>query len=201
MFGPRAKQRLGAFISPLTRLLVRRHWHPNTITMLGLLLNLVAAVLFASGHFFSGGITVLIAGLCDSLDGEIARASNNGSKFGALLDSTLDRYSEIFIAFGLAVHFIKTHYMITTAVLFFALAGSLMVSYVRARAEGLGEECVVGLMQRPERIVIIGISALIGKTALIVALWTIALMANYTVIERLWHIRKKTRPVELDMSK
>lgn len=203
IFGPGSKQLLSAWVSPLTRLLVRRHWHPNAMTVLGLVLNALAAVLFGLGRYLAGGITVLVAGMCDLLDGEIARATDNGTKFGALLDSTLDRYSEILVTFGLAVSFVRTAHFGTAAVLFFALAGSLMVSYVRARAEGLGEECRVGLMQRPERIVVIGVSAVlagfVGTTALTVALWLIALTSNYTVLERLLHVRKKARPVQVDV--
>ena len=200
VFGPRSKQLLAYLISPLTKVLVRKHWDPNTITVLGLLLNIAASVLFAFGRFLWGGVTVLVAGLCDLLDGEIARAADDDTNFGALLDSTLDRYSEIFVAFGLAVYFVRAEHLVTTAVLFFALAGSLMVSYVRARAEGLGEECLVGFLQRPERIVVIGVGGILGRLGVTVALWVIALLANYTVLERLLHVRRKARPAKADAS-
>lgn len=197
-------------LKPLTSLFVRVGLHPDILTFLGLLLNLAAAVIFAKGWFHVAGLVMLLGGLFDVLDGEVARASHKGSKFGALLDSTLDRYSEIFVSFGIAVYYIgmliRTHSVLSIAALtalFFALAGSLMVSYVRARAEGLGEECKVGIMQRPERIIIIVTGALLsvlGKIFLIIALWLVAFFANFTVIERIWYIWKKTRSLRLDQT-
>jgi len=188
-------------LRPLTWLLAKSGVHPDLLTALGLIGNVLAAVLFAWGRFRWAGGMMLIGGLCDVLDGEVARASERGSKFGALLDSTLDRYSEIFVAFGITVYFIRSGWVLTSAGLFFGWAGSLMVSYVRARAEGLGEECKVGLMQRPERVVAIAGGALIGVKALAVVVWIIALLTNFTVAERLWYVWKKTRDLELTEGK
>jgi CDP-diacylglycerol--glycerol-3-phosphate 3-phosphatidyltransferase len=121
---------------------------------------------------------------------------HKSSTFGALLDSTLDRYSEIFVAFGITVFFVRNGWVMTSAILFFALAGSLMVSYVRARAEGLGETCKVGLMQRPERVLAIAAGGIIGVKTLAVVMWIIAFLTHFTVAERLWHVWKKTRHLE-----
>jgi len=171
--------------------------HPDLLTALGLIGNILAAVLFAVGRFRGAGGMMLLGGLCDVLDGEVARAGQRGSRFGALLDSTLDRYSEIFVAFGITVYFVRSGWVLTCAVIFFLLAGSLMVSYVRARAEGLGEECKVGVMQRGERVVAIAVGALIGVRALVIVIWIIALLANFTVAERLWHVWRKTKRLDL----
>ena len=184
-------------LRPLTRLLVKSGVHPDLLTVLGLMGNILAAVLFAWGRLRWAGGMMLLGGLCDALDGEVARAGQRGSKFGALLDSILDRYSEIFVAFGITVYFIRSGWVLTSAGLFFGWAGSLMVSYVRARAEGLGEECKVGMMQRGERVIAIAGGALIHVKALIVVIWIMALLANFTVAERLWHVRKKTRYLEI----
>ena len=120
----------------------------------------------------------------------MARRGRNRTKFGALLDSTADRYAEIFVYFGIAVDFVRAEWWATSTALFFAMAGSLMVSYIRARAEGLGEKCSVGFMQRPERVIAIGVGALLGREALAVVMCGIALLANFTALERLWHLRK-----------
>ncbi len=200
MIVSRFKEDFAKGLRPLTRLLAKSGVHPDLLTALGLIGNILAAVLFAWGRFRWAGGMMLIGGLCDVLDGEVARAGQRGSKFGALLDSTLDRYSEIFVAFGITVYFIRSGWVLTSAVTFFVLAGSLMVSYVRARAEGLGEECTVGVMQRGERVIAIAGGALIGVKALVVV-WIIALLANFTVGERLWHVWKKTRYPEITEGK
>lgn len=197
----RFKEEFTKRLRPLTWLFVKSGVHPDLLTALGLMGNILAAVLFALGRFRWAGGMMLIGGLCDVLDGEVARASQKGTKFGALLDSTLDRYSEIFVAFGIAVYFVRCGWVWTSAVIFFALAGSLMVSYVRARAEGLGEECTVGMMQRGARVIAVAGGALIGVEALAVVVWIIALLANLTVVERLWHVWKKTRHPELTEGK
>lgn len=189
----KAKQTVALVLWPLTSFFVRVRLHPDFMTLLGLLLNLIAGVAFTEGRFRLAGLLVLAAGLCDVLDGQIARTGSQGSKFGALLDSTVDRYSEILVFFGMSVYFIKLGEWITGAALFFAMCGSLMVSYVRARAEGLGEECKVGFFQRPERVIAMGVGALLGRVVLEAVIWVMALVANYTVGERLWYIWKKTR--------
>lgn len=141
---------------------------------------------------------ILIAGLFDILDGRVARATNRVTKFGALYDSTLDRYGEVLIFFGLAYYFSRSELMLwgfdwSTLVILsvsMALGGSVMTSYVRARAEGLGLECKVGIMQRSDRLVYLGIGALFFKFTLVLALILIAIMANITAIQRLYHVWK-----------
>lgn len=193
----RFKEDFARGLRPLTRLLVKSGVHPDLLTVLGLMGNVLAAVLFALGRFRWAGAMVLIGGLCDVLDGEVARASQRGNKFGALLDSTLDRYSEIFVAFGITVYFVRSGWIFTSVGIFFAWVSSLMVSYVRARAEGLGEECKVVVMQRAEGVVGIAGGALIGVKALVVVVWISALLANFIVAERLWYVWKKTRYLEI----
>ena len=188
----KVKDDVAAMLQPSTNFLVRLHCSPDVLTLLGFALNLVAATLFALGFYRWGGLAVLVAGIFDFFDGQVARAGQTASKFGALLDSTVDRYSEIIVWFGLAVSFIKAGSLWTSSALFFAMAGSLMVSYVRARAEGLGEECKVGFMQRPERVIALGVGGLIGTMGLPIAAWGIAILSNVTTLERVLHVRRQT---------
>ncbi len=158
-------------INPLIQLLIKLRVTPNMVTAFGLGLNLVATIIFIYGaefssrgdHSFVGwaGATILIAGLFDMIDGRLARMSNQANPYGALFDSVIDRYSEMIMFFGICYYFVSQDYFLSSIFAFIAMIGSLMVSYTRARAEGLGVECSVGLMQRPERILIIGISAML----------------------------------------
>jgi phosphatidylglycerophosphate synthase len=157
-------------INPFVRLLIKVGFTPNSVTLTGLLLNMGVAVLFIVGGVHGhrgdlryvgwGGALILFAGLFDMLDGQVARLGNMKSTYGALYDSVLDRYSELFTFLGICYYLVAHHYFLSSMVGFFGLIGSMMVSYTRARAEGLGIECKGGLMQRPERVVLIGVSAL-----------------------------------------
>jgi len=157
-------------INPLVRLLIRAGLTPNMVTTIGLLLNIGVAIIFISGaeegrrgdlsYVGWAGALILFAGLFDMLDGQVARLGNMSSRFGALYDSVLDRYSELILFLGICYYLVAHHYFLSSLFAFIGLIGSMMVSYTRARAEGLGIECKDGLMQRPERIIIIGVSAL-----------------------------------------
>src|ERR1700748_3593280 len=164
-------------INPLVRLLIRAGLTPNMVTTIGLLLNIGVAIIFISGaeegrrgdlsYVGWAGALILFAGLFDMLDGQVARLGNMSSVFGALYDSVLDRYSEMVMFLGICYYLIAHHYFLSSLFAFIALIGSMMVSYVRARAEGLGVECKGGLMQRPERIVTLGLFAMLcGVTSL-----------------------------------
>jgi phosphatidylglycerophosphate synthase len=157
-------------INPLVRFLIKIGLTPNGVTTIGFLLNVVVTVIFIKGAEdqnrsdlsyigWAGGM-ILFAGLFDMLDGQVARLGNMSSKFGALFDSVLDRYSELVMFFGICYYLVAHHYFLSSLFAFIALIGSMMVSYTRARAEGLGIECKDGLMQRPERVITIGVSAL-----------------------------------------
>jgi phosphatidylglycerophosphate synthase len=143
---------------------------PNMVTTIGLVLNIGVAIIFISGaeegrrgdlsYVGWAGALILFAGLFDMLDGQVARLGNMSSPFGALYDSVLDRYSELILFLGICYYLVSHHYFMSSLFAFIGLIGSMMVSYTRARAEGLGIECKDGLMQRPERVIIIGVSAL-----------------------------------------
>jgi CDP-diacylglycerol---glycerol-3-phosphate 3-phosphatidyltransferase len=180
-------------LQPVVNSFVKHQLNPNLLSSLSLIISLVAAIFYARGVIFVAGIFLLLGGIFDMVDGSVARASNRVTRFGALLDSTLDRYSEIFVFFGMGIYFVNTYEATTEGILlimavFSAIAGSVMVSYVRARAEGLGFECKVGVMQRPERVVLLGLGSLIGESALIIAVVIVAVLANLTAVQRIYHI-------------
>ena len=185
-------------ISPATDFFIKHGVNPNFFTTVGLIISAIATYVLAIGSLRFGGALVLLAGTFDILDGRVARATNRVTKFGALYDSTLDRYGEVMIFFGLAYYFSQNVLIIagldwsTLAVVSvsMALGGSIMTSYVRARAEGLGLECKVGIMQRAERLVYLGFGAVFHKYTLVLALIVIAILANFTAIQRLHYVWK-----------
>jgi len=157
-------------INPLIGLLVKWKVRPNTVTTTGLAINTLATIILIYGgetgqrndHSFIGwaGVVILFAGLFDMIDGRLARVGKMASKFGALYDSVLDRYSEMIMFLGICWYLVAHSYFLSSLFAFVAMIGSVMVSYVRARAEGLGAHADVGMMQRPERVIIIGVSAI-----------------------------------------
>lgn len=194
-------------IDPFIRGMIKIGITPNIVTFIGFLGNIVAAGFFvyAATHLQNnsmevvgwGGAIILFAGLFDMMDGRLARVGNMSSKFGALWDSTLDRYSELISLFGIVMYFFEggTYWFWFAIITFLAMIGSVMVSYVRARAEGLGIECKVGLMQRPERVVVTALGAILTGIfntgwCLAIAMALIAVLANITAFWRVWHCYK-----------
>ncbi len=165
-----AQQGIYLIINPFVKGLIRIGLTPNMVTTIGLVLNLGVAIIFIIGAertnrgdlSFIGwaGALTLFAGLFDMLDGQVARLGNMKSSFGAMYDSVLDRYSEMILFLGICYYLISHHYFFSSLLAFIAMIGSMMVSYTRARAEGLGVECKGGLMQRPERVILIGVTAI-----------------------------------------
>src|SRR6201991_295491 len=175
----RTSLQLGIYkvIDPVVRVFIKLGLTPNIVTSIGFLLNVGVAVIFIIGaeegnrgdltYVGWAGALILFAGLFDMLDGQVARLGNMKSTFGALYDSVLDRYSELVMFLGICYYLVAHHYFLSSIFAFIALIGSMMVSYVRARAEGLGVELKGGLMQRPERIVTLGLFAMLcGVTSL-----------------------------------
>lgn len=182
---------------------------PNMVTTIGFVGNVVAAFLFIHASQLTplsmgfswigwGGAILLFSGLFDMMDGRLARLGNMSTTFGAFWDSTLDRYSELFSLFGITLYLMTASGIWAGVITFLALVGSIMVSYVRARAEGLGIECKVGLMQRPERVVVTALAAIItGMTGnlwwLIGGMTLIAVLANITAFWRVAHCYKQLK--------
>jgi CDP-diacylglycerol--glycerol-3-phosphate 3-phosphatidyltransferase len=169
----RTNLQLGIYkvIDPVVKVFIKLGLTPNAVTTIGFILNVGVAIIFIFGAeegnrgdmSFVGwaGALILFAGLFDMLDGQVARLGNMKSTFGALYDSVLDRYSELIMFLGICYYLVGHHYFLSSIFAFFALIGSMMVSYVRARAEGLGIESKGGLMQRPERVVTLGLCAVV----------------------------------------
>ena len=175
---------------PAARLLAALGLSPNAVSVLGLLVAGGSAYLLSTGRFWAGGVVLLTAGLFDLMDGALARHTGRESRFGALLDSTLDRVSEAVVLIGLLVHYLETDSTEGVLLTYLALAGSVMVSYLRARAEGLGIECTVGIMTRPERVVVLGVGLIVGHwwpVAVLAVLAAIAALTLVTSAQRLAH--------------
>jgi CDP-diacylglycerol--glycerol-3-phosphate 3-phosphatidyltransferase len=184
----------GKIIGKIVEWLALSRIHPNVLTFIGLLINVVAAFLFAAGRFRAAGLVVLGAGLFDMVDGRVARETNRVTKFGGFFDSVLDRYSDMALFMGLLVYYASINrffYIVLTAIV---MTGSVMVSYARSRAECTIPQCKVGFLERPERIVLIIIGALFDRMAPV--LWVIARLSNITVIHRMIHTFQEARRLE-----
>jgi CDP-diacylglycerol--glycerol-3-phosphate 3-phosphatidyltransferase len=183
------------FTQPIVRLLSRTPLTPNAITWLGFFLTIIAGALIVTGHLLAAGVVVLVAGFFDMLDGALARVTERITRFGAILDSTLDRLSEAVLLLSLLAVFVREQQFASSLLVGIALLGSLMVSYIRARMEGLGIECKAGLFTRPERVIILALALMLSQFdhALIVALGLISILSFYTVVERLVYAWRQTK--------
>ncbi len=164
---------------------------PNGLTLIGFFLNVIVAAFLAGGFLRLGGVLLLLAGAFDTLDGALARVTGLSSRFGAFLDSTLDRYSEAILLFGLSFEGMQRGDRTVVLLAFAVIIGSLMVSYCRARAEGLNLDCEVGIAPRPERVLILGLGLIVGLE--IVALAILAVITHVTAVQRILHVRAATR--------
>jgi CDP-diacylglycerol--glycerol-3-phosphate 3-phosphatidyltransferase len=164
----------------------------NMLTVIGFILNAAVAAVIATGHPQWGGAFLLFASAFDMLDGAVARATGTTSKFGGFLDSTLDRYSESVVFLGVLIYLLDTDDAKTGAILVFvATVGSLMISYARARAEALGWRASVGLVARPERVILLALCLLIDRP--LWALWALAVMTHVTAVTRILHVWRISR--------
>ncbi len=181
-----------ALSAPVGRALAATGISPNALTIIGFVISLVAAFLVARGHFLAGALVILGSGLFDTLDGAVARAQNRVTRFGAALDSTLDRYSEAALFFALLWFYLPQGSALPVALIYAVLVGSLLVSYVRARAEGLGIGGKEGLFTRPERIIVLAAGLIANQV--MVALVALAILTHLTVVQRLVNIWKSSTP-------
>jgi CDP-diacylglycerol---glycerol-3-phosphate 3-phosphatidyltransferase len=211
-------------INPLIDVFVKIGITPNVVTTIGFFINIVAASIFVCGasaertdlsYVGWGGAVILLAGLFDMIDGRLARVGKMESRFGAMYDSVLDRYSELVMFLGICYYLVAQSYFLSSLFAFIAMIGSLMVSYIRARAEGMGIDCKGGLMQRPERILLIGVSAVLcgalddytgivkitfpntdfpifeSITLFTFPIFLLAILANWTAVQRLIESKKE----------
>jgi len=175
---------------PIVGILSKSGITPNALTFINLALNIAAAYVIATGHFLLGGVLVLVSGLFDLFDGALARFTKQTTKFGAILDSTVDRISEAAILCGLLIWYVPQEGASLKIVLIFVvLIGSFLVSYIRARAEGVGLQCQVGLFTRAERVIVLAIGLLINQ--IFIALCILAVFVFITVVQRLVYLWKQ----------
>jgi CDP-diacylglycerol---glycerol-3-phosphate 3-phosphatidyltransferase len=178
---------------PVARALLGLRLRPNQLSCLGIVCSIAAAAAFATERRRTGALFLALSGLLDILDGALARVSGQVSPFGAFLDSVLDRYSDLVVLAGLVFLFMRLHRPEDVAATLFALMGTVMVSYTRARAESVGVECRVGLMERGERMLVLLAGALFD--VLVPAIWVVAVGANATAVQRIVHTRRATQGV------
>ena len=184
-------ERIGTYVRGyllhVGRLIARTGVTPNQLTLIGLGLNVIVAIVIATGEFRLGGVLLLGASAFDMLDGAVARATQSVSKVGGFLDSTLDRYSEVVVYLGVLIYLLDTDDARTASILVvIASSGALMISYARAKAESIGYTASVGLAARPERVVLLALFLIFGWT--IWALWLLALVTHITAITRIVHV-------------
>ena len=164
---------------------------PNVITTAGLVGNIIAGVMIAMGHLFWGGVIAMVTSPLDALDGTMARLRNENSRYGAFVDSVTDRYSEVALYSGLLVHFIINGTWQDALLVFFAAIGSILVSYIRAKAEALNYSAKIGLFTRVERYLVLIPGIILGIPR--ISLWILAILSNFTALQRFWYVRKQAK--------
>ena len=190
-FTDQMRLRFRGILDPIGAFLNRIGLMPNTMTILGLLGNTAGAIMLAQGKMAIGGLIILAMGPVDALDGTMARLRGEPSEFGAFVDSVTDRYSELVIFGGLLVYYIQQGNWTAALVTYFAAGGSVLVSYIRARASSLGYDTKVGILTRMERYLVLAPTLVLNIP--LVGLWIIAILANITAFQRILDIRRQTR--------
>lgn len=196
MFSKFGREFVAPAVAAVVRLLQAAGISPNALTLIGFLLTALSAVVLATGYFRVGAIVLLLASIFDMLDGALARTTGQSTIFGAFLDSTLDRYSESVTFLALAYYYSGLTGSRTEIMLIFVIIiGSLMVSYTRARAEALHVECKAGMLQRPERVILLIAALLVGWLQPV--LWIMAILTNISAIQRIYEVYTNTRQQQL----
>lgn len=183
------RTRFKGILDPIGKFLNDLGLTPNAMTVIGLVGNIIAAVLLAKGFIVIGGVVILFTAPIDAIDGTMARLRGQVSRYGAFLDSVIDRYSELVVFAGLLYYFLQQQNFLASLLAFLAAAGSIMVSYTRARAEALNYDAKIGLMTRIERYLILVPMLLLNRP--LYALWVLAILANFTAIQRVLSVRKQ----------
>jgi CDP-diacylglycerol--glycerol-3-phosphate 3-phosphatidyltransferase len=180
-------------LEPVVNFLVSMHASPLLVSLFGLAFSVWGGIVVARGWLFMGGVFLLLAGLCDVLDGDVARRLGRASRFGAFIDSMLDRVSEFVYFGGILMYVVRRpsgFEVYEPVVIMLALMGSVLTSYARARAEGVGIECKVGVMERPERIALMAIGLIAGYRFLMAVMMLLAATSLYTVFQRIRHVHR-----------
>jgi len=181
-------------VDSIVNLLASLRVHPNILTLIGMLINIFAMILFARGIFTWASLVIIFAGIFDIVDGEVARRTKRATKFGAFFDSVIDRYSDLLLLLGLIIWYAKIDRIFYVGMTGLVLIGSVLTSYTRARAESLIPACKVGFLERPERIVLLIIGGVTDRMAAV--LWVMAILSNWTVSQRIWYTWRELSAVE-----
>ncbi|MBN1755531.1 CDP-alcohol phosphatidyltransferase family protein [bacterium] len=216
LFGEKLAQGYLNVVDKIARPFISLGISPNFFTVIGLAFAIITGLAFYKGYILWGGILLWVSGFFDNLDGVVARKSDKATSFGALLDSTLDRYGEFFVYIGLWAYFRNSHTFgthVCELLILLIILGSYIVSYVRARAEGLGLSCSIGVFQRGERVFILGLGALISgvfnplatrieytyltNIFLKLAIFILAIGSNYTALERIFYIKDNAEDISV----
>jgi phosphatidylglycerophosphate synthase len=184
-------------IEPIAKALIKLGLSAMALTLLGFAAAAIAGLLFGLGHIRFAALAVLVSGILDSADGTVARLSGQVTRAGAFTDSAVDRYCEAVIFFGLLVHYLLIGAFSLVLLTFVAMIGAFMVSYMRARLEGLGKECRVGLLEREDRVIVLAAGGLVGAIGLKIALLVLAVFSHYTALQRVRYATRSLRDSEL----
>ena len=184
-------------ITPIAKVMIKLGLNATALTVLGFAAAAIAGLLFSLGHIRSAALAVLVSGILDSADGTVARLSGKVTRAGAFTDSAVDRYCEAVIFFGLSLHFLLVSAFSLVLLTFVAMSGAFMVSYMRARLEGLGKECRVGLLEREDRVIVLAAGGLVGAIGLEIALWVLAVFSHYTALQRVRYATRSLKDSEL----
>ncbi len=192
-FSESLRPKVAVILNPIARGLIKLHLTADVLTFAGLLLAVAVGIAAANGQMLLAGILMLLSGPMDALDGAVARQSGSvNNKFGAFFDSTTDRYAEGFVLLGLSIYGLSINDQRIVLLSFIALWGSILISYTRARAEGLGIECKIGLFTRMERFVVV--SAMLVLNQILIGLIILAIFTHFTSLQRVVFVYRATHP-------
>lgn len=191
MIGNKIGHKLDPLLFQIIVKVFGNHISPNLFTLIGFLINLIASYLILTGRWFLAGLMIIFSGLFDLFDGVAARNLNKVTKFGAFFDSVLDRYSDLFLLLGFIIYYLKLEEPGLVILTSFVSIGTILISYIRARAEALNVSCNIGLMERAERIILISIGTLFSIMEPI--LWIMAVLTHVTVLHRIYYVWKRLR--------
>lgn len=194
MIGNKIGHRLDPLLFKIMIKASGKHINPNIFTLIGFLINLVASYLVITRRWFLAGLMIIFSGLFDLLDGVAARNLNKVTNFGAFLDSVLDRYSDLLLLMGFTIYYLKLEEPGLVILTSIVSIGTILISYIRARAEALNVSCTVGLMERAERIILISIGTLFSIMEPI--LWIMAILTHFTVLQRIYYVWKRLRVID-----
>jgi CDP-diacylglycerol--glycerol-3-phosphate 3-phosphatidyltransferase len=191
MLSDRLGHRLDSYLYPPFKKIFGEKGNPNLLTLLGFFSTLVASWLILKGFWLSAGLTIILSGLCDLLDGVIARNLGKATIFGSFFDSVMDRYSDLLLLMAIAIFYLRKGNSSLVILAFVVAIGTALIPYVRAKAESLRISCHVGLMERAERIILLSLGALLNWMEPV--LWILAVLTHFTVLQRIYYVWKKLR--------